>query len=431
MPSGAPGIPGGAFTSNLETREMIPRPDLLPSGAPDALEVFQLTEGPTPCSHVYMEAQVFTPDSRRFVLHRSATAHGGSKIDPEHQYLLCDCEDGALSRMTQETGATAPSVAPDGSALYYFVDETTVNGGKLTLKRVGLDGTGRETLHLIDAPLPEIGRQPSHIYPLSTISSDGTRLALSAFFGDGKTENAPYGLMVFDLAFGSVSAILEGPTWCNMHPQYCRSKNPRESHDLLVQENHGCEFDPTGRVVRLTGGPGADIHVIRDDGSEFRNLPWGRDGDEFCQGHQCWRGASTAAITSTSVRSTRFEELIESDAAPFSGHVGTASLGGRRNVLSRAVPRPSFYHFATDAAGKRFITDSESDGQPSHIYAAEFDASPSGALQDWRMLLDTRTRLADKHAHTHPFLSPDGTRGFFNSLESGTLHAYMITGLFD
>jgi Tol biopolymer transport system component len=29
----------------------------------------------------------------------------------------------------------------------------------------------------------------------------------------------------------------------------------------------------------------------------------------------------------------------------------------------------------------------------------------------------------------HPFLSPDGTMGFFNSDESGLLQAYMITGL--
>ena len=48
-----------------------------------------------------------------------------------------------------------------------------------------------------------------------------------------------------------------------------------------------------GGIHRLTGGEGADIHVIRDDGTLFRNLPWGRDGNEFCQGHHCWRRRST------------------------------------------------------------------------------------------------------------------------------------------
>lgn len=32
-------------------------------------------------------------------------------------------------------------------------------------------------------------------------------------------------------------------------------------------------------------------------------------------------------------------------------------------------------------------------------------------------------------AHIHPFLSPDGSMGFFNSDESGTVQAYMIRGL--
>ena len=45
------------------------------------------------------------------------------------------------------------------------------------------------------------------------------------------------------------------------------------------------------------------------------------------------------------------------------------------------------------------------------------------------------TRLLDsgstwqKDSHTHPFLSPDGKTGFFNSDESGVLQAYMIRNL--
>lgn len=93
-----------------------PRPDLLDSQSAKGIEVFQLTAEPdVPASHLYMEAQVFTMDSKRFVLHRSATAHGGSKSDPKHQYLRCDIEDGcSLHPLTEETGATAASVSPDG-----------------------------------------------------------------------------------------------------------------------------------------------------------------------------------------------------------------------------------------------------------------------------------------------------------------------------
>ena len=52
-----------------------------------------------------MEAQIFTMDSKRFVLHRSATAHGGSRSDPKHQYLRCDLDDDySLHPLTNELG---------------------------------------------------------------------------------------------------------------------------------------------------------------------------------------------------------------------------------------------------------------------------------------------------------------------------------------
>lgn len=406
------------------------RPDLLSNYEPKGVEVFQLTEESIPSCHVYMEAQIFTPDSKRLVLHRSAHPHGSDKSDPEHRYLLCDLENnGALSPLTEETGATAPSVSPDGSWFYYFVNETSVNAGRLTLKRVRLDGTGRETLSAVDSALPGVSGRPSHIYPLSTISSDGKRMGLSAFFGDGKSDQAPFGLMVFDLEHGGVKVVLKGQTWLNMHPQYCRSKDTGAAHDVLVQENHGSEYGKDGECTLLVGGDGADIHVIRDDGSDFRSLPWGRDGKEFCQGHQCWRGTSTSAITSTSVRGTGRSELIEGEPALFAGHVGLATPGGRRNNLSRLFPEPAFCHFATDVAGERLITDARI-GHTWLLYVAQFGPAADAPLKNWKFILDSRTDPAKKGAHIHPFLSPDGSKGFFNSEESGVLQAYMVTGLF-
>ena len=101
-----------------------PRPDLVDKNSPKCLEVIQLTTEPdVPASHLYMEAQIFTMDSKRFVLHRSATAHGGRKNDPKHQYLMCDLEDGcSLRPLTEEMGETAATVSPDDKYLYYFVD---------------------------------------------------------------------------------------------------------------------------------------------------------------------------------------------------------------------------------------------------------------------------------------------------------------------
>lgn len=406
---------------------MKPRPDLLDAESPRDLEVFQLTmDSEVPSSHLYMEAQVFTPDSKRFVLHRSATAHGGSKSDPKHQYLLCDLENrGALSPLTEELGVTGASVSPDGKYVYYFANQTEVGGGKLALKRVNLDGTDRRTIVMVDSALPGTRFRPSHIYPLSTISSDGRRLAISAFLGDGQTEGAPWGLMVFDVVQASVNLVIHGPSWCNMHPQYCRSTDPEASHDILIQENHGNVVDAKGTLTKLTGGEGADIHVIRDDGTQFRNMPWGRDGNEFCQGHQCWRGRTRWAITSTGTRKPAEAQLIEGRAAPPAGHVGIKTPGGVRNDLSREFPNPHFYHFATDIAGRRLISDAAPFDKGGRIYLAELGEPGKDPLRHWRFLLNPKSSCK-KHAHIHPFLSPDGRLGCFNSDESGLLQAYLV-----
>ena len=405
------------------------RPDMKGQASPDGLEIIQLTtEVDVPSSHIYMEAQIFTLDSKRFILHRSAHPHGSDPQDPEHQYLICDLENNCeLIPITEETGATAPSVSPDGNTLYYFIDETRPGGGRLTLKRVGMDGTGRETLLTIDAPFPSTNFRPSRPYPLSTISSDGKRLAISAFFGDGNTAGAPWGLMVFDLEKAFVEPIIHGQTWCNMHPQYSRSLDAEETHDILIQENHNNTCNPVGKVSQLVGGDGADIHVIRDDGTKLRDLPWGRNGVEFCQGHQCWIGRSARALTSTSTREPKSCQLIEGQAVPHVGHFGLNTPGGRRNDLSRNFPNPDFYHFATDLAGQRLITDAGPQDGGGAIFLAELPTDETDPLEDMTFLLNPRSSW-QKGSHIHPFLSPDGSTGFFNSDESGTLQAYMVKG---
>ena len=50
---------------------------------PDHLKLFQMTDNPdVPGCHIYMEAQIFSPDSKRMVLHRSAHPHGSDPLDP-------------------------------------------------------------------------------------------------------------------------------------------------------------------------------------------------------------------------------------------------------------------------------------------------------------------------------------------------------------
>src|SRR6185436_10907844 len=92
------------FNNGTAERKLKSRPDLLDKNSPKGLEIFQLTtEADVPACHLYMEAQIFTPDSKRFLLHRSATAHGGDPKDSKHQYLVCDIEnDCELHQLTHE-----------------------------------------------------------------------------------------------------------------------------------------------------------------------------------------------------------------------------------------------------------------------------------------------------------------------------------------
>lgn len=408
---------------------MMPRPDLPDPQSPDGLEVYQLTDEPgVPWSHVYMEAQVFTPDSRRLIVHRSAKPHGAARDDPAHRYYLCDLEqNGELIPLTDERGVTGPALSPDGRWFYYFHDETALNGGRLTLKRVRLDGAGRETVMVLDRPAVDATRRMSRVYPLSTISSDGQRIAISGFLGDGRREPPPFGLLVFDLDRATARLVLEGPTWCNMHPQYCRAADPQTACDVLIQENHGNVCEPDGTPRRSVSGAGADIHVIRDDGTGFRDLPWGRNFEEYCEGHQCWRGRDKTAITSAGGGSLAPDHvLIEGHPTPHDGHQGAKARDGLRTVLSADFPQPRFHHFATDAGGNLLVTDhTHGRGEATRLYLAEFDPQADCPLRNWRYLLDARTPH-ESLSHAHPFLSPDGKMVFFNSIEAGALNAYMI-----
>lgn len=408
---------------------MIPRPDMRGPDAPKGLEVFQLTNESIPSAHIYMEAQIFTPDSRRLIVHRSANAHADAWDDAQHQFMLCDLDDnGKLSPLTTERCAKGPSLSPDGKWMYYYLDRTVPGGGSFELKRVRLDGTGRETLVTVDGPIPGTKQRVSKLYVLSTISPDGKRLATAAFLGDGKTANAPWGALVFDLEKGSVALIELGPTFCNLHPQYCRSLEPARAHDLMIQENHGCDLDATGKVLKLVSGDGADIHIMRDDGTDWRDLPWGRDGVEQCQGHQCWRGRDYRAITGTINRGIDGAELIQGDPLPHVGHVGATIPGGRRVNLSRNINPPRCYHFSTDIAGRRMVSDYRLSDNRMNVIVADFPSDPKGALVNVRQLLVPQPPQ-EKAIHMHPFCSPDGRMALFNSTERGVLQAYMVRGV--
>ena len=62
------------------------------------------------------------------------------------------------------------------------------------------------------------------------------------------------------------------------------------------------------------------------------------------------------------------------------------------------------------------------------VVVAELGKPGEGVLENLRSVAQPKCSWV-KGAHMHPFLSPDGTMGFFNSDESGVLQAYMVRGL--
>lgn len=415
----------------------VERPEILDENSPKGLRVVQLTAEPeVPCAHVYMEAQIFSPDSKLFLLERSGNAHGPNKDDPEHQYLLCDLEhNNKLIPITNELNAVAPSFSPDGQFIYYIVDNSNVNSGSIMVKRVSPDGSGRETLMVIDSVLPGAASLLSRIYPLSTISSDGKRLIIGGFLGDGEHSNCPWCVAAIDLENTTAEIVWQELFIGNSHPQYCRSTDSKLMHDVLIQHNHGYFFDAQGEESSREDYLGVDIHVVRDDGSGFRTMPWGRDGIEYCQGHQCWRGKSQWAITSTETHipnrkhcERREARLIEGLAVDHAGHLGLNTRGAVRNDLTREFENPQFHHFATDAEGTKLISDYWTQDERELLYIADLGEQGKDPARNFTYLLDTQASFT-KQTQSHPFLSPDGKKAFFNSDESGILQAYMIEGL--
>jgi hypothetical protein len=90
--------------------------------------------------------------------------------------------------------------------------------------------------------------------------------------------------------------------------------------------------------------------------------------------------------------------------------------------------RRRFLGFATDKAGDRLITDAAPLEKGGRLFVAELGEPGKDPGRNWRYLLSPGSS-GKQEAHIHPFLSPDGRTGFFNSDESGSLQAYVVRGL--
>lgn len=402
------------------------------------MRVLQLTDDSIWHGNVYPETPVFLSDRRHFLI---GSAEG----------FQIACLDGGdpktvLSVYPDGSGRHRAAIltAPDGSCIYYI----DVDGDNAALMRVCPPDFVPETVCPIPYTIPGTDFHPSRYYSIGTVSSDGKRFATSCFLGDGKTEDPPFGLLVIDMEHKTVHLAAWDAEFGNAHLQYCRSADPGASHDLMIQMNHGMQHKPDGSGIRglepPPSGLGVDVHIIRDDGTNWRDMPWGRDGKESCIGHQIWRGTGTSAVTITleamdetyGFADDTSEHIIEGWAHPsdrLSPHIGCLNPASKRNVLTAKFEHPRFCHFAMDDTGLKFALDTfpvaEDDHHGQRVYTGI--TAPDGTLR-FRFILNNGGEFGQPGAgggsatHAHPVLTPDGTGLLFNSTITGKGQVYLV-----
>ena len=400
---------------------------MLDSRSPKGLRIVQITTDPDVESHhLYPECPMFTPDSRKFVFLRS---EGKKHL---RGYWLCDLGDNfALRKLVGETGVVGLVVSPDGRWAYYILDRMSYPEQAFVVKRVSLEDFRGEVLFTYDGAIPGKSHKLSRLRGPTSISSDGKRLCGWAFLGDGKSVNGPFGILVFDIEARSTRLIFQAEEFCNMHLQYCHSTDAQHSHDILVQHNHGAEVDPSGTRTRLQASEGADLHVVRDDTTHWRDVPIGRDGVLFHTGHEQWRGRMPTVISSMSDKSAGRHRLFESwpiatDAE--TSHRGSRIPGARNTDLTRLVPDTNFDHFSMDPSGMYLVARQGVWRECGHIelYLASFSTGPSPVLSV-RYLLTPGTVKQDRNK-PRPFFSPDARMVFFHSDLDGPSQIFVAMG---
>lgn len=407
------------------------RPDMLDPSSLPGIRVRQVTPNEGAHGLIYPDQPSFLHDGRRLIIHGP------------NGPLVCDPAEGFSLRplFNQPREAHSLQASPCGRYVHFHSIPGGADSDSVLLQRIEVD-TGRiEEILLLNkisgakSPAGKIFRGGI------TLSQDGKRCAMLAWLGDGKTPQAPCGIVVVDFKAGEARVVFEHPDFLNAHLQYRPTTDPVLGRDLMAQHNHGVLHDATGKYTRLLGPPsdlGVDIHVIRDDGTHWRDLPWGRDGKESCIGHQLWRGSGDSAVsvmlqnddTTYGMGDDTEQSVVEGWPidAPLDGHRGLLNPGCKRRVLSEGFEHGRYCHLHIDPTGNRFafdsfpVTDHGRRGQ--RIYSA-FAQGPDRPLA-FRYLCNTGGDF--KAVHAHPMVSPDGKRVYFNSGITGVPQVYAVEG---
>ena len=82
----------------------------------------------------------------------------------------------------------------------------------------------------------------------------------------------------------------------------------------------------------------------------------------------------------------------------------------------------------TDIAGEWIVSDTTTEPHGGRLLLAWLGTAGADPFLDPQFIASPNCSW-EKESHIHPFLSPDGSKAFFNSDESGILQAYMVRGL--
>ena len=344
---------------------------------------------------------------------------------------MCDTEDNfgvfPIHEYSGEDGAHGFALSPDGSCAFHL----EALGERVVLRKVTFDG--KEEI-VCEAPQPATRKGQAQIH---TVSADGRRVLMGTFLGDGKTEGAPHGAYVFDVVDGTWWPVEYGNGFRNHHSQYSHSLDPDSIYDILVLGNMEQLSDgswltpPDGswrwQDVPPDDGKGCFHNVLKDDGSDWRAVPVGRDESMVSGGHCTWRGREGSVIFSMYENPKGEWCAPLHEASPVRVSADELQLG--RHIsdssyvdLTRNLLRPDSCHFGFDGTGKHFASDVNgyTYAHFSFVYVGTYhspaDQEPYVTI---RFLLHPCASWKSQPAHPHPCLSPDGRFVLFQSDFSG------------
>ncbi len=344
--------------------------------------VLRLTSQPCVNHNIYPEAPVSTPDGKRFIFARRPA------LAAQATFWIADLELLRVRQITDEDGASAPVVTPDGRWFYYSVGHT--------IKRMSPETFERETVMTVPA------REFPTIRGIASVDYSGTRFLTPAQDAAGR-----YGLACVDLEAGAARMIMSGPDLWNPHGQY--SKNAERK--VLIQVNHGLELDAHGNLLRLVGPKGASLVVVDDNvvdgsGRNAVTLKAGFSMLERVQGHQCWVGSKSVVITTLHNRASEASPWVQD-------RIVTVVPGEAPRIVSTGQ---AFTHLHTTPDGEFWVSDSNRTGD---IFI--------GSIRTGKYRLFHRSGAtfgSAQETHPHPFFLGDGRTVGWNSDVTGVAHIY-------